>query len=74
MFDTLALASICRAFLEKTEALPRTHSSQPQGHHADSIRKVDFQDKFDILLEMRISSVAKRLIWGKSQLKELWSL
>ncbi len=28
------------------------------GHHTESISKVEFQDRFDILLEMRLSGVA----------------
>jgi len=46
------------------------HQLQMQGHHADSIRKVNFQDKFDILLEMRVSGVAEQgntMLYGKSR-------
>jgi hypothetical protein len=35
------------------------YSSQTQGQHAESIRKVDFQDRLDIVLEIRLSSVAE---------------
>jgi len=37
-------------------------SLQPQWHHAKPRRKVDFEDRLDILLYMRLSSVAERLI------------
>jgi hypothetical protein len=35
------------------------HLLQPQGRHAESIRKVDFQGRLDILLEMGLSGVAE---------------
>jgi hypothetical protein len=37
--------------------------SQPQSHHEESIRNLAFQERFDILLEIRVGGVAKQLIW-----------
>jgi hypothetical protein len=44
------------------------HFLQPQGKAKEPTRKVDFQDGFDILslaelLQIRLSGVAKGLIW-----------
>jgi hypothetical protein len=40
----------------------------PQGHNAWSIRKLEFRDMFDILLEKRLSSIAGQanpMLYGK---------
>ena len=39
------------------------HSLQPQGQGKELTRKLEFQDRFDILLKMKLSGVAKCLIW-----------
>ena len=36
------------------------HFLRLQGKHAKPVRKLDFQDRVDILLEMRVSGVAKK--------------
>jgi hypothetical protein len=36
---------------------------QPQGHNAWSIRKLEFRDMFNILLEMRLMGVAGHSKW-----------
>ena len=34
-------------------------TSPPQSHYTESIRRLEFQDRLDILLEIRLSSVAE---------------
>jgi hypothetical protein len=44
-----------------------------KGYHTWSIRKLDFQDRFDILLEMRLSGVVEQgytKLYGKSQINK----
>jgi hypothetical protein len=36
------------------------HSLQPQGQGKELTRKLELQDRFDILLEMRLSDVARQ--------------
>ena len=36
-----------------------THLLQPQSRYTESIRRLEFQDRLDILLEIRLSSVAE---------------
>jgi hypothetical protein len=48
------------------------HFLQTQGHHAKSIGTLELQDRFDILLEMRLSGIAGlryTMLYGKSQFK-----
>ena len=46
--------------------------SQPHGHHIESL---NFQGRFDSILEMRLSGVAEQgytMLYGKSRLKLWW--
>jgi len=50
--------------------LARPHALKPQGYHKEQIRKLEFQGRLDILLEMRISGVAGQgntMLYGKSR-------
>jgi len=36
------------------------HFLRPQDHHTKSIRSLEFQGRFDILLEIKLSEIAKQ--------------
>ena len=43
------------------------HFLQPQGHHLESIRKVDLQNKFDTILKEKVDRVVGLLHEIKAQ-------